>query len=454
MQNRAQWQSRLGFVLAATGSAVGLGNIWKFPYITGVNGGGLFVLVYLLCIAAVGIPILAAEVLLGRATANSPVGAFRTLAGKGSPWILVGALGVLTAGTILSYYGVVSGWCLEYIYLSASGGLAHVDGEGIPALFGELYANGTRNVVWLTIFVAATVWVLLGGVRQGVEKAARILMPLLLVMLFVLLFRSLTLPGLGEAVEFLFYPRWDEITPAGILEALGHSFFSLSVAMGAILTYGSYLSKRDSIPNTSLAVGGLDTLISLMVCLVIFPVIFSFGMEPSGGPGLVFQSIPVALMQMPGGSLWSTLFFVLLFLAAWTSAISLLEVLVAYGIDEWKMRRRTAALLFGGLIYLLGIPSALSGGEGFFGKGLAEATGRNWFDWFDYVASNWFLPIGGLGISVFVAWRLEERLRRAAFTEGTPEAWQARLYRGWFFLLRWVAPIAVIAILLHGIGVI
>lgn len=453
MQNRAQWQSRLGFVLAATGSAVGLGNIWKFPYVTGVNGGGLFVLIYLVCIAAVGIPILAAEVLLGRATANSPVGAFRTVAGKGSPWILVGGLGVLTAGTILSYYGVVAGWCLEYVFVSLSGALARTETEAIPELFGALYASGTRNLVWLTIFTAATIWVLLGGVRKGVEKAARILMPLLFLMLAVLVVHSLTLPGLGPALEFLFFPRWDEITPAGVLEALGHSFFSLSVAMGAILTYGSYLSRDESIPVSTFTIGGLDTLISLMACLVIFPVIFSFGMQPQAGPGLVFQSIPLALMQMPGGSLWSTLFFVLLFLAAWTSAISLLEVLVAYGMDEWKMRRKTAALLFGALVYVVGIPSALSGTDTFFGKGLADATGRNWFDWFDYVASNWFLPIGGLGISVFVAWKMDEKLRRASFVEGTPGAWQARLYRGWFFLLRWVAPLAVTAILLHGLRV-
>lgn len=454
MQNRAQWQSRLGFILAATGSAVGLGNIWKFPYITGVNGGGLFVLIYLACIAAVGIPILAAEVLLGRSTALSPVGAFRTLAGKGSPWVLVGGLGVLTAGVILSYYGVVAGWCLDYIFLAATGEIGEAQAEGIPALFTELHANGARNLAWLTVFVAATIWVLLGGIRRGVEKAARILMPLLLLMLVVLLFRALTLPGLGEAVEFLFYPRLDEITPAGVLEALGHSFFSLSVAMGAILTYGSYLSRSDSIPAASMSIGSLDTIISLMACMVIFPVIFSFGMKVDAGPGLVFQSIPIAFAQLPLGGLWNTLFFVLLFLAAWTSAISLLEVLVAYGIDEWKMSRKKSTFLFGGIIYLFGIPSALSGTEGFFGKGLIDATGRSWFDWFDYVASNWFLPIGGLGISIFVAWRMEERLRRAGFTEGTPEAWQARLYRGWFFLLRWVAPVAVAAILLHGLGVI
>jgi NSS family neurotransmitter:Na+ symporter len=454
MQNRAQWQSRLGFVLAATGSAVGLGNIWKFPYITGMNGGGLFVLVYLACIAGVGLPILAAEVLLGRTTAQSPVGAFRKLSGKRSPWVLVGLLGVVTAGTILSYYGVVAGWCLDYILLSVDGRLLGTPPEKIPTLFSDLYGSAARNVVWLTVFVAATVWVILGGVRRGVEKASRILMPLLFVMLAVLLAHSFTLPGLGQAFDFLFAPRPENLTPAGVLEALGHSFFSLSVAMGAMLTYGSYLSKSDSIPTTTMTIATLDTVVSLVACLVLFPIIFSFGMEPSSGPGLVFMSVPAALVQLPLGGLWSVIFFALLFLAAWTSAISLLEVLVAYGMDEWKLSRKMATLLFGTGIYLLGIPSALSGGDGFFGRGMQELTGRNWFDWFDYVASNWFLPLGGLGISLFVAWKLEDQLRRTAFAEGTPEAWQARLYAGWLTLLRYLAPVAIVAIFLHVIGVI
>ncbi|MFO7157370.1 MAG: sodium-dependent transporter [Pseudomonadota bacterium] len=454
MQNRAQWQSRLGFVLAATGSAVGLGNIWKFPYITGMNGGGLFVLVYLFCIAGVGIPILAAEVLLGRATAQSPVGAFRSLSREGSPWVLVGGLGVLTAGTILSYYGVVAGWCLDYVLLSATGRLTATAPDDVPSLFGELYADPARNVVWLTVFTAATVWVILGGVRKGVERASLILMPLFFLTLVILVVHSGTLPGFGEALDFLFTPRPENLSPAGVLEALGHSFFSLSVAMGAMLTYGSYLSKKESIPVTTLTVGTLDTLVALVACLVLFPIIFTFGMEASAGPGLVFMSIPAALVQLPLGALWSILFFALLFLAAWTSAISLLEVLVAYGIDEWKLSRKVSTLLFGAIVYLFGIPSALSGGEGFFGKGLQEATGRNWFDWFDYVASNWFLPLGGLGISIFVAWKLEDGLRRAAFGEGTPEAWQARLYAGWLMLLRYLAPVAIVAIFLHVIGVI
>jgi len=454
MENRAQWQSRLGFVLAATGSAVGLGNIWKYPYVTGMNGGGLFVVVYLLCVAGVGIPVLAAEVLLGRATAQSPVGAFRKLAGRSSPWVLLGGLGVLTAGMILSYYGVVAGWCLDYILLSIDGRLLKTSPENVPSLFTELYTNGARNVVWLTVFNAATIWVILGGVRRGVERASRILMPMLFVMLAVLLVHSFTLPGFRQALDFLFTPRPENLSPSGVLEALGHCFFSLSVAMGAMLTYGSYLSEKESIPFTTMTVGTLDTVVSLVACLVVFPIIFSFGMEPTAGPGLVFKSIPRALVQLPLGALWSVLFFALLFLAAWTSSISLLEVLVAYGIDEWKMSRKTATLLFGGLVYLLGLPSALSGGDGFFGKGLQEATGRTWFDWFDHVASNWFLPLGGLGISVFVAWRLEDGLRRAAFAAGTPEAWQARLYAGWLMLLRYLAPVAIVAIFLHVIGVI
>lgn len=454
MQQRGQWDSRLGFILAAAGSAMGLGNIWKFPYITGMHGGGLFVLIYLACIALVGIPILSAEILIGRAAANSPVGAFRSLSRRGSPWVGVGLLGVVTAGVILSYYSVVAGWCLDYIFLAFGNTLTSTSPDAIPGLFGELHGDAQRNLMWHVIFVAATVWVVVGGIRNGLERAARLLMPGLFVMLLVLLIYSITLPGFGEAFRFIFYPDVEKITAAGVLEALGHAFFSLSVAMGAMLTYGSYLSQKESLVESSVAIGVLDTVVALMACLVLFPITFSFGMEPASGPGLVFMNIPVAFAQLPFGALFSTLFFVLLFVAAWTSGISLLEVLVAYGIDEWKLERKWAALLAGGVILVLGIPSALSGTEGFFGAGLAESTGRTWFDWFDHTASNWMLPLGGLGIASFVAWRLDGELRQIAFTSGSPFAQRASVYRGWLFLLRYLAPVGIGAVFLHGIGVI
>lgn len=451
---RDQWSSRLAFVLAAAGSAIGLGNIWKFPYITGMNGGGLFVLIYLGAILFVSMPILAAEVLIGRAGQASPVGAIRRLSRPGSPWIAVGHLGVAGGLIILSYYSVVAGWCLDYMLMSVTGKIATTPVASIPGLFDELYQSGSRNLLWHFLFMAMVIGIVLGGVRYGVERAARVLMPALFAMLLVLFVYATTLPGFQEAARFVFYPSADKLTSAGVLEALGHSFFSLSVGMGAMLTYGSYLSRNDCLVKASLSVGFLDTVISLLACLVLFPITFSFGMEPKGGPGLVFMNLPVAFAQLPGGAIWSLVFFTLLFVAALTSAISLLETVTAHAIDEWKWSRKTATLATGAVIFLLGIPSALSGGDGLFGKGLAEATGRNFFDWFDYIASNWILPLGGLGIATFVAWRLSDELRHEAFTTGSELGKKAGIYRTWLLLVRYLAPIGIVAIFLHAIGVI
>lgn len=452
-QQRAQWGSRLGFVLAAVGSAVGLGNIWKFPYITGMNGGGFFVLIYLGCIGLVAMPILGAEILVGRAAALSPVGAFRKLSGKRFLWPAVGSLGILSATVILSYYSVVAGWCLEYIRLSLDGSLRGTPVDEIPSLFGALHADGPRNLLWHTLFMAATVGVVLGGVRGGVERAARILMPLLFLMLLALVIQGMTLDGFRQAVGFIFQPDPSRLQPAGVLEALGHSFFSLSVAMGTMLTYGSYLKAYDPLPESAASIGLLDTVIATLACLMIFPIIFTFGLEPSAGPGLVFQSIPMALSQLPASWLWSAIFFGLLFVAAWTSAIGLLEAPVSFVIDEWGLGRRSATLAVGAFVFLLGVPSALSGGAGIFGAGLAEATGRTWFDWFDFISSNWFLPLGGLGIATFVAWHLDEELRRPAFAAGSALGRRAAFYRVWLWLLRYLAPVGIALIFLHGLGI-
>lgn len=453
-QDRGQWSSRLGFVLAAAGSAVGLGNIWKFPYITGMNGGGIFVLVYLACISLVGIPILAAEVLIGRASKESPVGAFRRLGGPKSPWASVGFLGVLIPVVILSYYSVVAGWCLDYVVMSMTGKITATSVEEVPSLFGALYGNGGRNLLWHVLFMAATVGIVVGGVRGGVERAAKWLMPALFLMLVILLVRASMLPGFGEGLSFVFGPKLSNLTAAGILEAVGHAFFTLSVGMGVMLTYGSYLSEKESLVSSSFSIGVLDTLVALAACMILFPVTFTFGMEPAQGPGLVFKNLPVAFAQLPFGSLWAAIFFVLLFFAALTSAISLLEVPTAYLIDQWKLTRTRAVLVAGGGILVLGIPSALSGTSSWMGAGLEQATGRNWFDWLDYFASNWLLPLSGLGISVFVAWKLEDELRKPAFAAGSPLAAQATFYRGWLWLLRYVAPVGILAAFLHVIGVI
>lgn len=452
VETRAHWGSRFGFILAAAGSAIGLGNIWKFPYITGQNGGGLFVLVYLGCITLVGLPILTAEVLIGRMSQRAPVGAMRALSRPGSPWLSVGWLGAVTAFVILSYYSVVAGWCLQYVGWSISGKFSAIPVGEVPALFGALYTDVKTNVGLHVLFMAMTAGVVLGGIKGGVERASNILMPLLFVMFLVLLGYSTTLDGFEQAFRFVFSMNASALTPAGVLEALGHCFFSLSVGMGAMLTYGSYLGSKEDLPQSAIAIGVLDTAVALCACLVLFPITFTFGMEPAAGVGLVFKNIPLAFAQLPGGSLWATIFFILLFFAAFTSAISLMEVVVSTFIDELAWTRKTSVIVTAAVITVLGIPSALGGSEGFFGRGLAEATGRNWFDWFDYVATNWMLPIGGLGIAVFAAWRVGDKTRHVAFAENSTLGRIWWFYKGWLTLLRYLVPLAVVAIFLNAVG--
>jgi len=463
---RAQWGSRLAFILAAAGSAIGLGNIWKFPYITGMNGGGWFVLIYLACIALVGMPIMMAEVFLGRSTQKSPVGAFRAHSRPGSPWLGAGWLGVAAGFIILSYYSVVAGWSMHYAVLSARGTFTGMSAEQVGAVFSSgvaeapgVFENATLNVAWHIVFMAITIGIVIAGVKAGLERASKVMMPLLFLIIIAMLVRAIGMDGFGRAAQFVFGFHADDLTAAGVLEALGHSFFTLSLGMGAMITYGSYLKRDADLVTTSATVAVLDTSIALMACLVIFPIIFTFGMEPGRGPGLVFVSLPIAFGQISGGAIWATAFFVLLFFAALTSAISLLEVTVSYFIDERGWSRAKATLACGIAITILGVPSALSGGSALFGPKfqsftatfMGEDRGMNWFDFFDYVASNWMLPLGGLFIALFVAWRVGGAAREQGFRSGTRFG---RLYWGWVFLLRFIVPVGVVAVFLHAIGVI
>lgn len=461
-QARSQWGSKVGFVLAAAGSAVGLGNLWKFPYITGENGGGAFVLIYLVCIAVVGLPIMIAEVLLGKETQKSPVGAFTSHAPH-SAWRAVGWLGVAASFVILSYYSVVAGWAMHYVGLALGGAFTDVPADQISAIegrFGALYADSQLNLLWHTVFMALTVGVVIAGVQKGVERAARVLMPSLLLMLAGIVAYGSTLSGFGRAFDFVFGFHTESLTGAGVLEALGHSFFTLSVGMGAMLTYGSYMKRDDDVITTSVWISGLDTLVALMACLALFPITFTYGMEPSAGPGLVFVNMPTAMAQLPGGGVMAVVFFVLLTFAALTSSISLLEVAASYFIDERGWSRPRSVLSIGAVIFVAGVPSALSGGTELFGDGFAALTapllggeGKNWFDFLDYLASNWMLPLGGLGISLFVAWRMDPVRRLAAVEAGSPIGRIAAAYAGWLWTLRVVVPVAIVLVILHAIGV-
>ncbi|MCK5798234.1 MAG: sodium-dependent transporter [Deltaproteobacteria bacterium] len=450
---RGFWASRMGFVLAAAGSAVGLGNIWKFPYVTGNNGGGFFVVLYLLCVVAVGLPIMNAEVLLGRTTTRSPVPAFMEVAGRRSPWVGTGWLGVLAGFVILSFYSVVAGWALYYTYLAIFQGFgsgAAVDLVAVKGIFSSLTKDPVLNIGLHGAFMMATVGVVIGGVQAGIERWSRILMPTLFSMLIGLAIYSLTLPGAGEAMNFMFGLHTDQLKPAGFLEAMGQAFFSLSLGMGAMLTYGSYLPDETSVFKSSLYVAGLDTFVALLASVVIFPVTFSYGIKPSAGPGLVFQSLPMAFSQMPGGRVLASLFFSLLVFAALTSSVSLLEVVSSTFIDLWGWTRKKAVLVMGAIIFFVGIPSALSFSVPAFGSSLKVALGMTFFDIMDYVSANWLLPLGGLLIATYVGFFLERARRHEEFTRRTP-AW---IYPIWLFLVRFVAPVAVLLVMLKSIGII
>jgi len=586
--DRGQWGSRLGFILAAAGSAVGLGNIWKFPYVTGENGGGLFVLVYLVCIALVGLPIMVGELMIGRAARKQPVGAFTALSGPSSGWRIVGWLGIITGFIILSYYIVVAGWAMDYTLKSVANftapiaekataeakahrastplddmrvalvadatnrgtiekaaeirgeaprsawkawdtyehALAAARGNGavesaeakaavaeaeaalledpefeaqidkvrplaaridelkarataeatahyasLPAkdvrdeaetldrrhhiadavgeAFGTVVTDGWTGTFWALLFMLITVLVVAGGVSSGIERVSRVLMPLLVGILVVMVVYSAFQPGFGPALSFVFEPNPSRLKASGVLEALGHAFFTLSLGMGAMITYGSYQAKKENLLKQSVLIAGLDTAIALLACMMLFPIIFSYGQEPAAGPGLVFKSMPLAFAEIgSGGMLLAILFFALLVVAALTSAISLLEVVASYFIDQRNWSRQKAAWIIGAVIFLFGVPSAFSFDPDFALSSWEPTFGKSFFDTMDYLASNWLLPIGGLLVAVYAGWFMPKRIRDAEL-----EGLGAGLVKGWLALIRFVAPALVTLVVLQKVGI-
>jgi len=430
--------------MAAAGSAVGLGNIWKFPYVTGMHGGGAFVLFYLFCIALIGIPLMVTEMIIGRHTRKGPVGAFKRL--KGGVWELVGWLGVCAGFVILSYYSVVAGWTVDYLWLSLQGTFSQQHAQQVPHLFTGLLASDLSQLFWQALFMLATVLIVIGGVKKGLERANRILMPVLFLILVGLAGFGLFSAGGSQALQFLFSPDWSKLDPPAMLEALGHAFFSLSLGMGAILTYGSYADEEISIPKVAVTVSAMDTLVALLSGLAIFPIVFTYGMAPAAGPGLVFKTLPILFSQMPGGSVIAVLFFLLLVFAALTSAISLLEVVVAYYCDERKWDRRRATVVMGLVIFAIGVPSALSNN---LLKDWQVIGERNVLDSVDFVATNYLLPLGGLLITLFAGWVLTPAVAKAELTKGTAIGW---FYPLWRFLIRYVSPVLVALVLLNKVG--
>ncbi|MEP1215492.1 MAG: sodium-dependent transporter [Marinobacter sp.] len=449
--HRGLWSSRMAFILAATGSAVGLGNIWKFPYVTGENGGGAFVLVYLLCIAIVGIPIMMAEVFIGRNGRHNPITSFRLVAERNlaSPaWRISAIVGVLAAFIILSFYSVIGGWAASYVGHAAMGDFTGQSADAIGELFGGLLASPVTLLIWHSIFMALVIFVVARGLKSGLERAVTILMPALFVLLLVAVGYATTTGHFGEAVAFLFTPNFSALTVDGVLVALGHAFFTLSLGMAIMMAYGSYLSDDVSIGRTAVTVSIMDTVVALMAGLAIFPVVFANGLEAGAGPGLIFQTLPLAFGQMPMGSVFGALFFVLLLFAAWTSAISLLEPVVEWLEDKLIFGRIGSTIVVGVACWLLGVASILSLNEwsGFAPLGMFERfEGNTIFDLLDFFTANVMLPLSGLLTALFVGWVVaKESLQSNLALKGGS-------FTLWYNLVRFVTPVAVAIVFVYNL---
>lgn len=444
-----QWSSRWAFMLAAAGSAVGLGNIWKFPYITGENGGGAFVLLYLVCIGLIGVPIMMAEILLGRRGQRSPINTMRYLAEVERQhhfWRYLGWMGIIAGILILSYYSVIAGWALAYLFRTGSGVFSGLPAAEVGQVFAHLIHDPERLLAWHTLFVLLTGIVVARGVSSGLEQAVRYLMPLLLVFLLVLVGYAMNTGAFLQGLDFMFSPDFSKLTANSILIAMGQAFFTLSLGMGAIMVYGSYLSREVSIARSSLMIAAADTLVALLAGVAIFPLVFANGLEPNSGPGLIFQTLPLAFGQMPGGAFFGAIFFLLLIFAAWTSAISLVEPLVAYLVENLHMTRVLATSLACGVAWILGLGTIFS--FNIWSDGFAMFGGKTFFDLLDYLTANIMLPLGGLLIIIFAGWfmRRESVLDELQIVDGP-------LFRIWYFVSRYIAPVAVLLIFLHAIGV-
>ena len=440
--SHGMWSSRLMFILAAAGSAVGLGNIWRFPYVAGENGGGVFVLTYLACIFLIGVPIMVSEIMLGRSGRKSPINSMQDLAARSGAWggwQVIGWMGALAGFMILSFYSVIAGWALAYLVEMANGVFVGADGEYAAQVFGELTGSAATQVGWHTVFMMITTFIAARGVGMGLETAVKYMMPALFILLIVLvLWSALTSGHFIEGLTFLFSFRVDQFSGDAVLMAMGQAFFTLSLGMGAIMAYGAYLPKAASITGSAATIAILDTLVALLSGMVIFPLVFANGLESTAGPGLMFITLPLAFGHMAGGQFFGTLFFVLVAFAAITSGISLVEPAVAWLVEKMKVGRARAAVIVGLLAWLLGIFSALSFNI------LSDVTllpGKTFFDTMDFVSNNIILPVGGVLIAIFTGWVLD----RAVLDEELAEV-PAGIRTGLLVLIRFVAPLAVFVV--------
>jgi NSS family neurotransmitter:Na+ symporter len=446
------WSSRLVFLMAAVGAAVGLGNLWKFPYTAGVSGGAAFVLVYLVAVAAVAVPIVVAELLIGRRGRMSPPNSFLALAreaGASPGWRFVGWMNLLAVFLILSFYSVVAGWALAYVPKLALGQFTGASAEQVSAEFSGLLASPARLAMLHAVFMALTVSIVAVGLKRGIERAVRVMMPALLLMLVALVLYAAVAGDLPRTLTFLFQADFSKITAPVVLQAIGQAFFSVSVAMGLLITYGAYLDHETRLGPSAVYIAGADTFVALLSGLAIFPLVFANGLDPAEGPGLIFVTLPIAFGQMPFGALFGALFFLLVLFSALTSSIAILEPMVSWAEEHERIRRRPAAIVAGAAAWVVGLATVFSFNlwAGWFPLGRFERfRSSTMFDLVDYLTSNVLLPLGGVLIAVFVGWVLsaETTRRELGLRDG-------RVFRSWRFTLRYLAPIAVGWVLLASL---
>lgn len=447
---REHWASQFGFIMAAAGSAIGLGSLWRFPYVAGDNGGGAFVLLYIIFTYLLGVPLFIAELIIGRKAQKSPIFAYQELSGQSTNWKMIGYLNLLTSFVILSFYCVVSGWCLNYALMSLNQFTAGKSPEAIRAIFDTVYTSSDLNIFWMILFILLNVGVVYTGIRKGIEHWSKILTPALLAILIAMLIYGTTTSGFPEAVKFIFSPTFSKLTPSVILNALGMAFFTLSVGLGIVVTYGSYLKPSENIPKTAFIVATMTLLVSLMAALMIFPIVFTFNFPPEGGAGLVFQTMPILFAKLPGNLVISTVFFLLFVFTALTSSISLLEVLVANLMELFHWNRAKAVIVSALGTFIFGIPSALAGSKALFPT-WKSIYGKDFFDTMNYISASWMIPIAGLLTTFFIGFVMKKELIKEEFLKGTGMRF---LFHPWFFMIKYVAPLAVIIIILEQAGVI
>lgn len=447
-QHRGEWRNRWTFMLATAGSAIGLGNIWKLPYMIGTNGGSAFVLVFIVCILFVGIPLMMTEILLGRRAQKNPFNGMQALAleAKASPyWKLLGGMGMLTGLLILSFYSVIGGWVLSYIVEAATGAFTGIDGAQSTANFNQLLASPLTLVCWHTLFMFFTMGVVARGVNSGLEKANNILIPALFAILLILLGYSMSVGDMKASFHFMFSLDFSKITPVAVLSAMGHAFFSLSLGMGAVMVYGSYLQRHISIARTTIYIALADTMLGLLIGLAIYALVFANQLAPNAGPGLIFQTLPIVFSHMPSGRLIATLFFILVAFAAWTSAISLVEPTIAWVVENTKITRKTTTVALGLVVWLVGVSVVLSFNEW---QHIKIIFNLNIFETLDKLTSTILLPLGGLLMAVFVGYVMKKDHVQNELNLNN------RTFKLWRLCNNIIAPIAIIGVFLYLFGLI